>query len=41
MDPSHYLETSTIEGASVHLDVMIFWRIVDTELSALTAMTFL
>jgi hypothetical protein len=24
-DPVHYLKTTTAEGASVHLDSMIFW----------------
>ena len=36
-----FLKTTTVEGASVHLDCMIFWQVIDTELAARTAIQFL
>jgi hypothetical protein len=39
--PALYLKTTTSEGASVHLDCMVFWQITDTELAARTAIQFL
>jgi hypothetical protein len=32
------LQTTTIEGAFISLDVMIFWNIVDTRKAAVNAM---
>lgn len=40
-DPSLYLQTTTIEGAFVSLDVMIFWNIIDTLKAAKHAMEIL
>ena len=40
-DPTQYLQTTTIEGAFVSLDVMVFWNIVDTAKAAKTAMEIL
>ena len=40
-DPSVYLHTTTAEGSTVTLDAMLFWKIIDTEVAAKTAMEIL
>ena len=40
-DPKSYLLATTAEGSAVCLDVMAFWRIIDVELAARTAMEIL
>lgn len=37
LDTGLLLKTTTAEGATAHLDCMIFWQVVDTELAARTA----
>lgn len=39
IDDSLHLKTTTCEGATVYLDCMIFWMIVDTDLAS-RAMSF-
>jgi hypothetical protein len=41
IDGGLFLKTTTSEGATVHLDCMIFWSVTDTELAARTAIQFL
>jgi len=38
---SEYLKTTTSEGSTVTLDVMIFWKILSSELASRTAMEIL
>jgi len=33
-DPVNFFNTTTIEGALISLEVMIFWHINDTEMAA-------
>ncbi len=40
-DPSQYLQTTTIEGAFISLDVMIFWNVVDSEKAVKNGMEIL
>lgn len=37
----YFLRTTTAEGASINMDAMVFWLILDTELAAKTAMEIL
>lgn len=40
-DQSLYLLTTTLEGAMISLDIMIFWKIKDSDLAAKNAMDIL
>lgn len=41
IDPAEHLTTTTAEGATITIDAMIFWKILDTELASKTAMEIL